>query len=271
MRFDEFDETVGLLPVGLSDRVRVLRPYLSRTGCQECRRIADPVEAALLAARYEEMSGSVHLIETAELLAAGHTHPQVTGPSGGRGRVARWAGRRGGPVAATDASWKRRCGGIGYVTGDGRFGLRGRRRDRLDPTGPSRVLVDELRAVEYLLTDGTVPPGLTVLVDSLPALRFLDRWQRAEDGIHLMPDGYSLRPRRNGAPPTLVRLARLVGTRPDLRFRHVRAHSGHPLNEAADGLSHLARRSIEERFDPYARAYGLVDAFLRDWHTAVAD
>ncbi|KXK60343.1 hypothetical protein AWW66_19410 [Micromonospora rosaria] len=270
MRADEFDEAVHLLPPDLYQRALPLRPYLPRTRCEQCVRIADSVELALLAARYEEARASAQLIAAAEELAAGHRHDtgdQVARAGPGRGLVARWAGVPAGLVAATDASWKRRAGGIGYVVSDGRYGLRGRRRDRLDPTGPSQVLVNELRAVEYLLSDGVPPVGLTVLVDSLPALRLLHRWQRGD--VTAVPAGYSLRPRRHGGPPTLVRLARLVATRPELSFQHVRAHTGHALNEAADGLSHLARRSVEEQFNPRTRAYDLVDAFLRDWHAAV--
>ncbi len=67
--------------------------------------------------------------------------------------------------------------------------------------------------------------------------------------------------------PTLVRLAQLVARRPDLSFTHVKAHTGHALNETADALSHMARRRLGEVFDVRPRAYDLVDAFLRDWHT----
>ncbi|MBM0237998.1 AAA family ATPase, partial [Micromonospora sp. ATA32] len=171
-------------------------------------------------------------------------------------------------VAATDASWKGRAGGIGYVVSDGHYGLLSRGTGRLDPTGVSRVLINELRAVDFLLSAyDEAPAGMTVLLDNLTALRYLHRWQAGETGA--MPAGYSLRPRKWTAQPTLVRLAELVGQRPDLSFAHVKGHTGHALNEAADGLSHMARRRLEESFDMRPRAHALVDAFLRDWHATV--
>ncbi|MEV1146522.1 hypothetical protein, partial [Micromonospora sp. NPDC049799] len=168
-------------------------------------------------------------------------------------------------VAATDASWKGRTGGIAYVVSDGHYGLRGRGTGPLDPTGVSRVLINELRAVDFLFAGyDAVPAGMTVLVDNLTALRYLRRWQAGQ--TEAMPSGYSLRPRRSAPQPTLVRLAELVSRRPDLSFAHVKGHSGHALNEAADGLSHMARRRLDEPFDVRRRAQALVDAFLRDWH-----
>ena len=173
-------------------------------------------------------------------------------------------------IAATDASWKGRAGGIGYMTSDGRYGLRSRRPGRSDPTGRDRVLVSELRAVEFLLTAYESPPvGMTVLIDSRSALTYLHRWQGGH--ISAMPTGYDLRARRAGATPTLVRLAALVDRRRDLAFRHVKAHDHHALNEAADSLAHMARRRVEEPFDPYPRAQALVTAFLREWHATGPD
>lgn len=85
-----------------------------------------------------------------------------------------------------------------------------------------------------------------------------------------MPDGYDLRPRKQGAP-TLVRLAERVAALPALRVEHVKAHSGHPLNEAADSLASIARRRLTEPFDATARAEDLAKSFLLTWHqTAVA-
>lgn len=55
-----------------------------------------------------------------------------------------------------------------------------------------------------------------------------------------------------------------------MTFTHVKGHAGHPLNEAADALSHMARRRLTEQFDLRRRAADLVDAFLRDWHTVGA-
>ncbi|MEH0934247.1 ribonuclease HI [Micromonospora psammae] len=132
----------------------------------------------------------------------------------------------------------------------------------------SRVLINELRAVDFLLSAyDEAPAGLTVLLDSLTALRYLRRWQGGKTAA--MPAGYSLRQRRWSAQPTLVRRAEQVSRRRDLSFQHVKGHSGHALNEAADGLSHMARRRVGESFDVRPRAHAQVDAFLRDWHAAV--
>jgi hypothetical protein len=104
-----------------------------------------------------------------------------------------------------------------------------------------------------------------VLVDSSAALGYLARW-RCGDTTR-MPRGYSLRP-RGGGRPTLVRLAERVGQTSAV-FQHVKGHDGHPLNEAADSLSAMARRSVAESFDLTDRAASLVEAFLRDWHAAL--
>ncbi|WP_446215167.1 hypothetical protein [Micromonospora sp. IBHARD004] len=105
--------------------------------------------------------------------------------------------------------------------------------------GQSSRGVSELRAVEFLFTAYDTPPlGMAVLVDRLPALNYLHRWQGGE--ITAMPAGYDLSPRHAGLKPTLVRLAELVARRPDLMFAHVRAHARHALNGAADSLAHMA-------------------------------
>ena len=188
-------------------------------------------------------------------------------PPGVHGDIGRWAGT--GPViAATDASWKKGHGGLGYLTSTGRWGFRSRPEDRTDPTGRSKVLVNELRAVELLLSVLGEVSELMLLVDSLSALTYLRSWQNGR--TQLMPDGYDLRPRRQGAP-TLVRLAERVAATPGLHMEHVKAHSGHPLNEAADSLASIARRRISEPFDAAARAEELAKSFLLSWHqTALA-
>ncbi|WBB80412.1 hypothetical protein O7606_03250 [Micromonospora sp. WMMD882] len=270
MRPDEFLRAARLFPAGQRQRATDLRAYLLDNDCAGCRPVADHVRAACEAARYDETAVAGDRLDAAERLAAGHPAHRRAGddPGRGRGHVARWAAAAATPlVAATDASWKGRVGGIGYVVADGHYGLRGRGTGRLDPTGPSRVLVDELRAVEYLLSGYDDPPaGLTVLVDNLEAVKWLRRWQAG--AVDEMPAGYRLRERRFGAQPTLLRLATQVAARPDLVFTHVKGHRNHLLNEAADALAHMARRRQEESFDLRPRAYELVDAFLRDWHAA---
>ncbi|MEH0934257.1 ribonuclease HI [Micromonospora psammae] len=276
MRPDELLHALAQLPPPLHDRALPLRRYARATRCEDCQRVGDAVRLALTAAHYDELTSAADLLDTAEGLAAAHTeHARqdagcrpVPDQQPGRGLVARWAGTSAPLVAATDASWKGRVGGIGYVVSDGHYGLLGRGTGRLDPTGASRVMINELRAVDYLLTGyDQAPAGMTVLLDSLSALRYLHRWQAGHTGA--MPAGYSLRQRRWSDQPTLVRLAELVARRPDLNFAHVKGHSGHALNEAADGLSHMARRRQVESFDLRPRAYALVEAFLRDWHAAL--
>ncbi|MFD0583140.1 hypothetical protein [Dactylosporangium darangshiense] len=188
MRPDEFLNELHLLPVVLRQRAESLQPYLRLNRCQPCRQINDAVHLALIAARYDELTSAALQLDAAEQLAQEHDKGPADGcrASGrhddagpGRGVIAQWSHATTDLTAATDASWKARNGGIAYVISDGRFGLRGRGSDHTDPTGPSRVLINELRAVEYLLSGFTTPPNhLTVLVDNTTALSYLRRWQR---------------------------------------------------------------------------------------------
>jgi ribonuclease HI len=270
VRPDEFLRALDLLPSPLHARALPLRSYVRRTTCADCQRIGDAVTLALTAANYDELDSARDLLDTAGRLAAVHGTaclPQLD-QQRGHGRIGRWATASAPVVAATDASWKGRAAGIGYVVSDGHYGLRGRGTGRLDPTGASRVLINELRAVDFLLSAyEEAPAGMTVLLDSMVALRWLRRWQAGH--VTTMPTGYSLRPRRWADQPTLVRLAEQVSLRSDLSFQHVKGHSGHALNEAADGLSHMARRRLDVTFDVRPRAHALVDAFLKDWHASL--
>jgi ribonuclease HI len=174
--------------------------------------------------------------------------------------------RKGQLVAATDAGYKPRAGaGIAYIVSDGRFGLRRWVSDRwLDPTGPSAVLVAELRAVAYLMEHLRLPPSSLLLIDSKVALGYLQTWQRG-DAEH-MPAGYSLRPRLgNLGTPTLVRLASILAASPSLKVEHVHGHMGHSLNEAADGLASLALRKVPAE-EVRTRAKSLAGAFLTAWY-----
>ncbi|MCO5967498.1 RNase H family protein [Actinoallomurus soli] len=279
MQNDEFSRALRLLSPDLHARARRIRSRVLKAGsCPYCRIAARSLELALHAATFDEHHWAGVLVAEAEYyIGVGH-HPQGC-PGGGRapsdsrwpgvhGDIRRWAGTD--PViAATDASWKKGHGGLGYVTSTGRWGFRSRPEDRTDPTGRSKVLVNELRAVELLLSVlGEDASDLVLLVDSLSALTYLRSWQNGR--TELMPDGYDLRPRRRGAP-TLVRLAERVAVLPGLCLEHVKAHSGHPLNEAADSMASIARRSLSESFDAAARAEDLAKSFLLTWHqTALA-
>jgi len=173
-------------------------------------------------------------------------------------------------IAATDASYKARTAGIAYVISDGRWGLRQwAAQPRLDPTGPSRVLIAELRAVALLVEAPAGPRAAGLLVDSVNAIKYLRAWQAGD--AQRMPDGYSLRPRwgHPTAMPTLARLAQIMAANPHLLLEHVPAHTGHPLNEAVDALASLARRG-EPAQETRQRATGLVEAFLPIWHAQSA-
>jgi hypothetical protein len=272
MRPDEVRRALTLLPLALRHRAECLHLALVGGRCERCRAALEKLHLALTAAQYDEYTAAARLIDEAEARVRDpHTvadcpaaaRPGRTGPA--RGVVNRWARRSTTVFAATDASWKQRTVGIAYVASNGEYGLRGWHRDPRDPSGPSRVLINELRAVEFLLAGlADRVTGLTVLVDSTTALSYLGRWRDGETGA--MPAGYSLRPRRRAVAPTLVRLAELVHRRRDIVFTHVKGHTGHPLNEAADALSSMARRRVSERFDFGVRAEALVDSFLIDWH-----
>jgi ribonuclease HI len=282
MRPGEYRAALSLLPLELVNRAVRLQRYLLRgVECAACREVGETARLALIAARLDGPHAAERLLSLAERQLTDNDHlegcrpipdrPKPAtrvrhkhSPGGVHGQVARWAGHR--PlVAATDASWKRHSAGYGYLATDGRWGLRGWNSGRSDPSGPSKVLINELRAVELLVA--TIhDPGteLTLLIDSTSALAFLKRWQRGT--VTSMPEGYDLRPRTSGAKPTLVRLAECVARMPGLRLEHVRSHSGHLLNEAADSLASLGRRRASQKLDVRARAQDLVESFLVAWH-----
>ena len=278
MQYDEFSRALRLLAPDLHERARRVHSCVLRAGdCPYCRIAERSLELALRAATFDQHEWAEVLVAEAEHYVDAGRHPRGCRRGAGarprrrlhgvHGDVERWA-RTGPVIAATDASWKKGHGGLGYLTSTGQWGFRSRPEDRTDPTGRSKVLVNELRAVELLLSVLDEVSELVLLVDSLSALTYLRSWQNGR--TELMPDGYDLRPRRQGAP-TLVRLAERVAALPGLRVEHVKGHSGHPLNEAADSLASIARRRLTESFDAAARAEDLAKSFLLTWHqTAVA-
>lgn len=282
MRPGEYKAALSLLPLELVNRaVRLQRYVLRSVECVACREVGEAAKLALTAARFDDLHAAERLLSLAERRLGENDHaggcrptPALPKPTarmrtkrsrgGVHGQVARWAGHR--PlVAATDASWKRHSTGYGYLATDGRWGLRGWNSGRTDPSGPSKVLINELRAVDLLVATIEEPGAeLTLLVDNTSALAFLRRWQRG--AVTSLPEGYDLRPRTTGAKPTLVRLAERVARMPGLRLEHVRSHSGHLLNEAADSLASLGRRRAAHKLDVGARAQDLVESFLLAWH-----
>jgi ribonuclease HI len=277
MRFDEFHAALVLLPQSLHEQAMRLRSCaVHHRTCPLCLTARQALHLAFSAAAYGEDAWAQSLLGEAEHYLNDGQHPpgcplhasarpRTAGGllhTGIHGQAPCSSG--GTPlVAATDAGWKQGKGGLGYVVSDGRWGMRGWSGDRLDPTGRSKVLVNELRAVALLLSVVDEAAELTLLVDSLPALGFLRHWRDGETSH--MPEGYDLRPRRSG-DPTLVRLARRVTAMPGLRTEHVKGHSGHPLNEAADALASMSRRRLTEPFDARSRAGELVRSFLVTWH-----
>lgn len=277
----QFDASLDLLPEPLRTRAVGLRRYVTTAGRYDP--IAEAVSLAFDAAYAGDQTAAEKMLRLAESLVdargiPGRPKPRVppwkTVARGIRGYVP-LPGRpaRQEPVlVATDASFKQRHAGWGYVASDGHWGCRGMPiGGRLDPTGQSGAMISELRAVNMVLCD--IKGQFTLLLDSAAAIRYLTLWQAGQ--VSRMPEGYSLRPRmtKDGATgtPTLVRLAASVAARSDLDIRHVHGHAGHALNEAADGLAHFARRCMAGDQDGdeaalTARASGLVAAFLRDWY-----
>ncbi|MFV2173226.1 RNase H family protein [Actinomadura sp. LOL_016] len=274
MPMKEFDDAQARMPARVAARTQPMRACATRAlGCPCCGVARRLLRLCFAAVRYGDEENAEMLADEAEHYLGTGPHspgcPQATPPPAPvrwppvRGRVPARRGRPGPLVAATDASVRDGAYGVGYVVDDGRWGMRARPFRHQDPTGPSTVLVGELRAVDLLLDDVGDAPDLLLLVDSLPALHYLRAWQRGD--ASRFPAGYDRRPRRAG-PTTLVRLAERVAHRPGLRTEHVKGHSGHPLNETADSLASIARRALADPFDSTARAEGLVAAFLRAWH-----
>ncbi|MDX6741871.1 ribonuclease HI [Actinocorallia sp. A-T 12471] len=270
----EFRAVYQALPADLQNRFSRLQRYvLVALECEGCVRVGVLTRLALRSAAAGVLDETATVLSLAELTlrAEPHTHPaSVTAhrprtaprrrPVPVTGRIGRWVGT--GPLtAATDASWKDGFGGTGFLTTDGRWGFGGHRMTPQDPVGPSKILVTELRAVRLLLS--VVSPGtpMTVLVDSRGALDLLRRWRRGD--TRALPAGC--------AAPDLPPLARLVARGDGLRFEHVKAHSGHLLNEAADALASIGRRHAAAELgirEAEERSAGLVDSFLRSWSQA---
>lgn len=175
------------------------------------------------------------------------------------GQVRRPASLGGGLVIATDASVKGGAAGYGWIATDGRWGLGEYPLSRAQ-AGTNLVLVTELRAIAQALEKVDLASTVHLTVDCDDALRYLDHWAAGRD---YLPRGYVGSRRRT---PTLVVLAEEVRERGSaLTWAHVRAHTGDPLNEAADSLAKIAREWRGRRLDRAAvqrRGAGLAEAFL---------
>lgn len=271
MTVAQFRSIYRSLPAALQLRISRLQRYvLVALDCEGCVRVGVLTQLALgsAAAGAPEEAATVLALAERALHEDDHAHPVSMNahrprtapkkkPEQVTGSIARWSGTR--PLmAATDASWKDGYGGMGFLTTDGRWGFGSWRVAPQDPAGPSKILVTELRAVRLLLAAVPADTAMTVLVDSRSALDLLRRWRRGETGA--LPAGCSA--------PDLPPLARLLARAPGLRFEHVKAHSGHLLNEAADALASIGRRHAAAALDldeAGHRSAGLVDAFLTSW------
>jgi ribonuclease HI len=176
-----------------------------------------------------------------------------------------------GPVLiATDGS----CSGDGrhcswaFLATSGHWGCQAGDYWHDNVNGGSGALIAELRAAYLALR--FVPGPVTLLVDSVSALRYLRWWQRGQTGR--MPPQYDLHPRRQGTAPALVTLAGLVLARGgELTTAHVKAHAGHTLNEGADLLAKKARRWVAgtetmPQKAMRADAADIAATFLAQWH-----
>lgn len=268
---DEFDACAECLPPELAERILALRRYVVYApGGPRRRSVAEAVSLAFDAAYVGDLAASAEMVACAEERNATISAQRTTRLlQGHHGTVRRWADTA--PlVAATDASVKGSCAGMGYVTSDGRWGMRSWRQRGDDPSGPSRVIVQELRAVALLLRVLAPQARTVLLVDSAPARHYLRVWQRG--GQRPLPPGYRAGPRRANRQPSLVRLAEEMAARPRLTVRPVKGHSGHLLNEAADSLASMARcrvadpRHHGDTTQLIAHAGDFVASFLRQWH-----
>ncbi len=182
----------------------------------------------------------------ARVTAAGPVLIATDGSSSGDGKHCSWA------FIATSGHW-------GCQAGD-------YRHDNVN--GGSGALIAELRAAYLALR--CVPGPVTLLVDSIIALRYLHAWRRGNTGR--MPPQYDLHPRHAGAAPALVTLAELVSARRDeLALAHVKGHAGHTLNEGADLLATIARRWVAAaetlpQKAMQAEAADIAATFLAQWH-----
>jgi ribonuclease HI len=199
---------------------------------------AEPRRTATIIRR--PLTGRARVAVTGRVLIA------TDGSSSGDGSHCSWA------FIATSGHW-------GCQAGD-------YRHDNVN--GRSGALIAELRAADLAL--GCVAGPVTLLIDSLIALRYLHAWRRGETSR--MPPQYDLHPRHAGAAPALVTLAELVSARRgELALVHVKGHAGHTLNEGADLLATIARRWVAAaetlpQKAMQAEAADIAATFLAQWH-----
>jgi ribonuclease HI len=229
---------LGIGPPGPAGAPGVAVPLPRAAALAPRSPLAEPRRTATIIRR--PLTGRARVAVTGPVLIA------TDGSSSGDGNHCSWA------FIATSGHW-------GCQAGD-------YRHDNVN--GRSGALIAELRAVHLAL--GCVAGPVTLLIDSLIALRYLRAWRRGETGR--MPPQYDLHPRHAGAAPALVTLADLVSARRDeLALAHVKGHAGHTLNEGADLLATIARRWVAAaetlpQKAMQAEAADIAATFLAQWH-----
>lgn len=155
-------------------------------------------------------------------------------------------------VVATDASRARRSrrAGIAAVTQDARF------ITRLVDT--SDVLHAELEAIELGAGHFRAVRPVVVVSDSQNAVRLVNRY---------LETGTCPEVRNSRISRTLKRI-HLIATERDVEVRWVRGHSGDPLNEAADRLAVLTRRTHD--VDPRV-SRGVAERIVQDLVSDLSD
>jgi ribonuclease HI len=225
-------------PAAAAPGVAVPLPRAAALTLAQRSPLAEPRRTATIIRR--PLTGRARVTATGPVLIA------TDGSSSGDGSHCAWA------FIATSGYW-------GCQAGD-------YRHDNVN--GRSGALIAELRAVYLAL--GCVAGPVTLLIDSLIALRYLHAWRRGDTGR--MPPQYDLHPRHAGAAPALVTLAELVSARRgELALAHVKGHAGHTLNEGADLLATIARRWVSAaetlpQKTMQAEAADIAATFLAQWH-----
>jgi len=237
----------------------------------------DQVSAAICIAQAEKLTAEARrMAEARRLVTSAEPTSSSSRTIARRGLIGhvKAVGPDGGLIAATDGSHDRHGhSGWAYLSTDGKWGCQAGQYTasavdkRNGVVGGSGALVAELRAAYLALT--TILGPLTVMTDSTGAISLLKAWQVGH--LDQMPANYSLRPRTSGRKPTLALLAELTAQRgSELRFTHVKGHTGDLLNEAADALADIARRWYCRPSQPgpaamTAKAADLASAFLATW------
>lgn len=133
---------------------------------------------------------------------------------------------------ATDGSYRRGVGSWAWLAEDEQFAARAVRC--------AHALDVELIAIhQALMAYGNKPRELAIVSDSVAALSYLD------PDSYGPSDAWDTRPTTRRAHQAVLSVRRIVEQRMlRVRFVWVRGHSGHPLNEGADRLAAVARRTI---------------------------